>query len=92
VALITYLYALLIDVLLIRLIPIFFLSIFEAKKNLKNCDYLKEADGNISDTARDLNEEELNLIGEFYETYDLPIVSLIESSSFISKGQRSTTV
>jgi hypothetical protein len=90
VALITYLYALLIDILLIRLIPIFFLSISKAKKNLKNCDYLIEANGNISDTTRDLTEEELNLIGEFYETYDLPIVSSVENCS--SNKKRTTTV
>jgi hypothetical protein len=90
VALITYLYALLIDILLIRLILIFFLAIFKAKKNLKNCDYLIEANGNISDTTRDLTEEELNLIGEFYETYDLPIVSSVENCS--SNKKRTTTV
>ena len=89
-ALITYLYALLIDNLLIRLIAIFFLAIFKAKKNLKNCDYLIEANGNISDTTRDLTEEELNLIGEFYETYDLPIVSSVENCS--SNKKRTTTV
>jgi hypothetical protein len=76
-------------VLLLRFIPIFFGSLYEAKKNLKNCYYLTEAHGNSSDTTRDLIEEEMNLIGEFYETYDRPIVTSADHSS--SHGERQTT-
>ena len=90
IALLTYLYALLIDAFLLRLIPIFFGSLYEAKANLKNCYYLTEAHGNSSDTTRDLIEEEMNLIGEFYETYDRPIVSSADHPT--SFGERHTTV
>jgi hypothetical protein len=67
VSLLTFLYSLLLDVLLIRFIPIFFCSLYEANRNLKNCYYLTEAHGGGFDSTRDLIEDELNLIGEFYE-------------------------
>jgi hypothetical protein len=57
---------------------------------LKNCYYLTEAHGNSSDTTRDLIEEEMNLIGDFYESYDLPIVSTAENST--TYGDQVTTV
>jgi hypothetical protein len=75
----TFLYALLIDIFFIRFIPIFFGSVLEAKRNLKNCYYLTEAHGGSTDTTRDLIEDELNLVGEFYESYDRPIVSIDEA-------------
>jgi len=76
VSLLTFLYALLIDIFIIRFIPIFFGSLIEAKNNLKNCYYLTEAHGGSADTTRDLIEDELNLVGEFYEDYDRPILNV----------------
>jgi hypothetical protein len=89
----TFLYSLLIDVFLLRFITIVIGSIFEAKHNLKNCYYLTEAHGSSTalssnDTTRDLVEEELNLLGEFYEDYDRPIVTIDNSSSQF--GERMT--
>lgn len=61
-------------------------SLCETKRNLKNCYYLTEAHAGTgsADTTRDLIEEELNLLGEFYETYERPIVSVDESGSQFS--------
>ncbi len=75
-SLLTFLYALLLDIFFIRFIPIFFGSLIEAKNNLKNCYYLTEAHGGSPETTRDLIEDELNLIGEFYQTYDRPILTV----------------
>lgn len=47
--------------------------------NLKNCYYLTEAHGASPDTTKDLSEDDLNLLGLFYETYDRPIVTLDEN-------------
>lgn len=70
------------DLFLLRFISILIGSILEAKRNLKNCYYLTEAHGgSSSDTTRDLIEEELNLLGEFYESYERPIVSMDEPGS-----------
>jgi hypothetical protein len=77
----SYLYALILDIILIRICSIIFGSLIEAKNNLNNCYYLTEAHSGGPDTTRDLIEEELNLLGEFYEQYDRPIVRLEESST-----------
>lgn len=81
-----FLYSLLIDALLLRFITIIIGSIFEAKHNLKNCYYLTEAHGSSTalgsnDTTRDLVEEELNLLGEIYESYDRPIVTIDDTNT-----------
>ena len=72
----------------LRFVSIFFGSLFEAKTNLNNCYYLTEAHAtsNSNDTTRDLNEEELILLGEFYDTYDRPLANIEDSSSMFESS------
>lgn len=84
-ALKTFGFALAIDLFVIRMISIILGSLFEAKINLNNCYYLTEAHSNHDTTRGDLAEEELNLLGEFYDMYDKPIVRLEDSSTVPGK-------
>jgi hypothetical protein len=79
------------DVLLLRFLSILGGSLWEAKRNLKNCYYLTEAHGSNGSsqetTARELVEEELNKIGECYEGYEQAIVVVEDGSGEGKRGE-----
>jgi hypothetical protein len=84
--LLTFLYALLFDCFLIRPFSILCGSLLQAKLKLNGQYYLTDSDQDELH-KKNLTLEELQQLGNFYETYEHPILTLIDCDTTMDEQQ-----